>query len=77
MQHQNEGLGKGPTAGNTGLFYDLPAISSDEIERHIAQGKRMQAEAIAALFTAAFRRLGTTFQRRPAAPGDAGVPHRA
>jgi hypothetical protein len=82
MQHQSQGLAKGPTAGTTGLLYDNVAISSDEIERHIAIGKQMQAEAIAAFFTAGFRRLGSLFQRRPAGHRPTGghepaVPHRA
>lgn len=77
MQHQSQGLAKGPTAGTTGLLHDDVVISSDEIERHIALGKQMQAEAIAAMLTGAFRRLGALFQRRPAATHEPGLPHRA
>lgn len=86
MQHHSQGLAKGPTAGTTGLLHhDLlhgAVFSADDIERHIARGKQMQAEAIAAMLTAAFRRLGGLVQRRPAGHGAAvghepAVPHRA
>lgn len=77
MQHQSQGLAKGPTAGTTGLIHDDVVISGDEIERHIANGKQMQAEAIAAFLTAGFRRLGSLFQRRPAATHEPAVPYRA
>ncbi|MGE5766644.1 MAG: RSP_7527 family protein [Bacteroidota bacterium] len=87
MQHRSQGLAKGPTAGTTGLLHDGVAFSADDIERHIARGKQMQAEAIAAMLTAAFRRLGGLVQRRPAGHGSTGhrptgghapaVPHRA
>jgi len=79
MQHQSQGLAKGPTTGTTGLYDEFPVFSAEEIERHIAAGKRMQAEAIAAFLSAAFRRVGALFQRRPAERGDHQpvVPHRA
>jgi hypothetical protein len=77
MQHQSQGLAKGPTVGTTGLFDDAATISGDEIERHIAAGKQMQAEAIAALLTAGFRRLGALFQRHRAVSHEPAAPHRA
>lgn len=58
MQHQSQDLSKGPTAGKTGATITADAVvTSEEIERHIAAGKRMQAEAIAAFLSGAFRRL--------------------
>jgi hypothetical protein len=77
MQHQSQGLDKRPTAGTTGLLSSQLVISSGDIERHIAEGKRMQAEAIAAFLTAGFRRIGSLFQRRPAAAHEPAVPHGA
>lgn len=77
MQHRSQGLAKGPTAGTTGFLHDDVVISSDEIERHIAIGKQMQAEAIAAFLTAGVRRLSALFQRRPAATHEPAMPHRA
>jgi len=77
MQHQSQDLVKGPTAGKTGLFANAVVVSHDDIERHIAEGKRMQAEAIAGFLAAAFRRLGTAVSRRPAASGDSALPHGA
>ena len=72
MQHHSQGLAKGPTTGTTGLLHHDAVFAADEIERHIARGKQMQAEAIAAMLTAAFRRLGDLVQRRPLAHGRAG-----
>ncbi len=66
MQHQSQDLSKGPTAGKTGILVDDAVISSTDIERYIAQGKRMQAEAIAASLTSAFRRVSALFQGRQA-----------
>lgn len=82
MQHQSQGLAKGPTAATTGIvdstvIITAPIISAEEIERHIAEGKRMQAEAIAAFLKAAFRRIGALFQRRPAHRPQPAVPHGA
>jgi hypothetical protein len=77
MQHQSQGLSKGPTAGKTGLYVDHVVISGEEIERHIAAGKRMQAEAIAAFLSGLFRRLGLLFQRRAATSSDTAMPHGA
>ena len=77
MQHQSQGLSKGPTAGTTGLLSSQVVISSGDIERHIAEGKRMQAEAIAAFLTAGFRRIASLFQRRSVASHEPAVPHRA
>lgn len=76
MQHQSQGLAKGPTAGTTGIIDSTAIVSAAEIERHIAAGKRMQAEAIAAFLTAAFRRVGALFQRRPAGRGAHRPAHR-
>lgn len=74
MQHQSQGLNKGPIAGNTGILISNTAISGDEIERYIAEGKRMQAEAIAGFLTGVFRRIGAAFHRR----GETGaVAHQA
>lgn len=65
MQHQNQDLSKGPTAGKTGITTATDAaITSAMIERHIADGKRMQAEAIAAFLTRTFRRLGALLPPR-------------
>ncbi len=69
MQHQSEDLGKGPAAGKSGTIIAKTAISTDDIERHIAEGKRMQAEAIAAFLTEALGRLKAIFHR-PAKAGD-------
>ena len=77
MQHQSQDLSKGPTAGKTGVFLNRVVIDNDEIERHIAHGKQLQAEAIAAFLSSAFRRLGTAFHRRPTRSGDTAMPHRA
>lgn len=67
MQHQKQDLTKGPTAGTTGIYVTTDAvITSEQIERHIAEGKRMQAEAIAAFLTGAFHRLGTLLPLRHA-----------
>lgn len=66
MQHQSQGLAKGPTAGTTGLLHHDAVISADEIARYVARGKQMQAEAIATLLTRAFRRLAGLVQRHPA-----------
>jgi hypothetical protein len=41
-------------------------ITGEEIERHIAEGKRMQSEAIAAFLSSAFRRLTALFAPRHA-----------
>ncbi|WP_193371275.1 RSP_7527 family protein [Pelagibius marinus] len=67
MQHQSQDLSKGPNAGKTGIYLSSDkVITAEEIERHIAKGKRMQAEAIAALLSSAFRRLTTLFPPRHA-----------
>ncbi len=57
MQHQSQGSAKGLTAGTAGILINDRAISAAEIERHIAAGKRMQAEAIAGFFKRCYRRL--------------------
>jgi len=77
MQHQSQDLSKGPTAGKTGLYIDHVVISGEEIERHIAEGKRMQAEAVAAFLSGLFRRLGAVFQRRSGPAGETAMPHGA
>jgi hypothetical protein len=77
MQHQSQDLLKGSTAGKTGLLINPVAITGEEIERHIAHGKQLQAEAIGALLTGAFRRLGAVFQRRPVSARDTAMPHGA
>jgi hypothetical protein len=77
MQHQSQGLDKRPTAGTTGLLSSQLVISSGDIERHIAEGKRMQAEAVAAFLSGLFRRLGAIFQRRSGPAGDTAMPHGA
>lgn len=76
MQHQGQNLSKRSTAGTTGLLASQAVVTADEIERHIAAGKRMQAEAIAAGLSGVFRRFGALFQRRPARH-ETAVPHGA
>lgn len=73
MQHQSQDLSKGPTAGTTGILVSSTVITGAEIERHIAEGKRMQAEAIAAFVSAAFRRVASPFHRRGASAGRSGA----
>jgi hypothetical protein len=65
MQHPNQDPAKGPRAGTAGIHFPDPVASADEIERHIAEGKRLQAEAIAAMLRALFRRLAVAFRRPP------------
>lgn len=79
MQHPIQDPAKGPRAGTAGirpeaplvngLLFADPVASADEIERHIAEGKRLQAEAIAAMLRALFRRLAAPLRRRPARHG--------
>ncbi|GAB4238653.1 MAG: hypothetical protein Tsb0032_42970 [Kiloniellaceae bacterium] len=64
MQHQSQDLSKGPSAGKTGILADDAVIRSAEIEHYIAQGKRMQAEAVAAALSAGFRRVSALFAPR-------------
>ncbi len=67
MQHQSQDLSKRPTAVKTGIAITSDrVITVEEIERHIAEGKRMQAEAIRAFLGSAFRRLAALFSPRPA-----------
>jgi len=77
MQHQSQDLSMGPTAGKTGILVSGAVISSAEIERHIAEGKRMQAEAIAAFLTGSFRRIASLFHRRGEGSAETAMPHRA
>jgi hypothetical protein len=79
MQHQSQDLAKGPKAGTSGILISYEAISSETIERHIAEGKRLQAEAIAAFVRGAFHRVGALFQRHQTnhTAGNGAVPHRA
>jgi hypothetical protein len=74
MQHQSQGFENGTAAGTTGIFDQTSLVSSAEIERHIARGKRMQAEAIAAFFRGGFRRLALLIQhdRKSGRDGKAG-----
>ncbi|MGF1592977.1 MAG: RSP_7527 family protein [Kiloniellaceae bacterium] len=69
MQHPIHDPAKGPRAGTAGIHFADPVATADEIEHHIAEGKRLQAEAIAAMLRAAFRRLAAPFRRRPARHG--------
>jgi len=80
-QHPAKGLqnpAKGPT---TDILVSHETISSEAIERHIAEGKRLQAEAIAAFFRSCFRLVGGAFRRPPHQRSDTArngaVPHRA
>jgi hypothetical protein len=88
MQHHsqlpakgNQHPAKGSNAGTTGYLVSHETISSETIERHIAEGKRLQAEAIAAFVRGAFSRVAAAFQRAPAqasdTAGNGAVPHRA
>lgn len=77
MQHQSQDLSKGPAAGKSGLLIDRVVISRDEIERHIAYGKQLQAETMAAILSGAFRRIGAAFHRRPVAGHETAVSHGA
>lgn len=77
MQHQSQDLSMGPTAGKTGILVSGTVITGAEIERHIAEGKRMQAEAIAAFLTASFRRVAGLFHRRGDSGAESAMPHGA
>ena len=77
MQHQSQDPAKGLNAGTTGSMFRDAVVSSEEIERHIAEGKRLQAEAIAAFLRGCSRRIGAVFQRPTAGPSESAVPHRA
>jgi len=67
MQHHSQDLSKGPTAVKTGTtIISETVITPEEIERHIAEGKRMQAEAIRVFLGGAFRRLTALFPPRHA-----------
>lgn len=85
MQHHSQHPAKGhqdPDNGpTTGIFVNDGMISSEAIERHIAEGKRLQAEAIAAFLRGCVARVGAAFHRHPAQAGDpandGAVPHRA
>lgn len=57
MQHQSQGFDAATPAGKAGILDSGTVVTSAEIERHIAAGKRMQAEAIAAFLKGGFRRL--------------------
>lgn len=74
MQHQSQHPTKGATTGKTDFVLSEETISSEAIERHIAEGKRLQAEAIAAFFAGCARRIGAALHRQPS---DNAVPHRA
>lgn len=78
MQHHSQSQNNKPA---TGILVSAETISSETIERHIAEGKRLQAEAIAAFFRSCFTRVAAAFQRHPARTGDTArngaVPHRA
>lgn len=79
MQHHSQSPAKGIESNSADLIPATRVIGSDEIERHIAAGKRLQAEAIAAFFAGCARRLGAVFHRHPSdgAQSDGAVPHRA
>ena len=70
MQHQRQSSAKELNAAQTGAVMTFETISAAEIERHIAEGKRMQAEAVASLFKAGFRRLGNLLHLRPQGGGE-------
>lgn len=60
MQHHSQRPANGST---TGILVNDGMISSDAIERHIAEGKRLQAEAIAAFLRGCVARVGAAFHR--------------
>ncbi|MEQ8356876.1 MAG: hypothetical protein RH942_15145 [Kiloniellaceae bacterium] len=64
MQHQNQAPLKGTFAGKTGFHDNGFVVTNADIERHIAEGKRLQAEAVAALFAGGWRRLSALFRLR-------------
>ncbi|MEO3429866.1 hypothetical protein AAFN88_13465 [Pelagibius sp. CAU 1746] len=67
MQHPSQDPSKGPSAVKTGrIESDEGVISVEEMERHIAEGKRMRAEAIRAFSGAALRRLAALLLPRHA-----------
>ncbi len=74
MQHQSQGFENGTAAGTAGIFDQAPLVSSAEIERHIAEGKRMQAEAIAAFIRGGFRRLALLVRHDRKAGKAEGLP---
>ncbi len=75
MQHHSQHPAKGHPAGTAGILVNDETITSETIERHIAEGKRLQAEAVAAFFRGCATRIRAVFQRHPS--GDGAVPHRA
>ncbi|MGD1878229.1 MAG: RSP_7527 family protein [Kiloniellaceae bacterium] len=77
MMHQSQDLTNGARAGKTGILINGTAISGADIERHIAEGKRMQAEAIAGFLTGLFSRIGATFRRRADSGAETAMPHGA
>ena len=77
MQHQSQGFENGTAAGTNGIVNQIGQISSAEIERHIAEGKRMQAEAIAAFIRGGFRRLALLVQQDRKADKADGLPVQA
>ena len=74
MQHQSQDFTKKSTVIKTSSLDGGREISSAEIERHIALGKQMQAEAVAAFLTDGFLRLGRLFSRRASSKSAAAVP---
>jgi len=79
MQHQSQSPAKGYETATAYVIPTERVIGSDEIERHIAEGKRLQAEAIAAFFAGCARRIGAVFHRPQSASGQSGgaVAHQA
>ena len=75
MQHHSQN----DKTGTAGILATDVVITSDVIERHIAEGKRLQAEAVAAFLRGSFARVASVFHRNQAddtANGGA-MPHRA
>jgi hypothetical protein len=74
MQHQSQDFTKKSSVGKTDILDSRWEVSSAEIERHIALGKQMQAEAIAAFLTDSFLRLGRLFSRQASSKPTTTVP---
>jgi len=74
MQHQSQGFETATAAGKAGIVDSGAVITSVEIERHIAAGKRMQAEAIAAFLKGGVRRLARLFHHDRSAKDTDALP---
>ena len=75
MQHQSQDFTKKSDAGTTGTVFVVGDIDPAEVQRRIARGRQMQAEAVAALLKGAFRRLGSLIPTRTGHANGAAAAH--